>query len=113
MTFTLPKWGLRSPLRLSKLQSSIVGVKKPRLEAFFISLENYRSVAVENGLARAIWTFAAQVMAKKRPGMTIKVKNQPDLGVCRWSAIHRWKAFKKSYKFASNLIPIGGLNKKL
>ncbi len=38
-------------------------------------------------------------MAKRR------VKNQFDPGVCRWSATHRWKALKKSYKFASDLIP--------
>ncbi len=43
----------------------------------------------------------------------LKVGNRPDPGVCRWSATHRWKALKESYKFASNLIPIGGLNKKL
>jgi hypothetical protein len=51
MTFTLSKRGLGSPLRLPKLQSSIVGVKTPHLEAFLISLESYQSVDVENGLA--------------------------------------------------------------
>jgi hypothetical protein len=51
MTLTLPKWGLGSPLGLLKLQSSIAGVKTPCLEAFFKSLESYRSVDVENGLA--------------------------------------------------------------
>ncbi len=51
MTLTLPKWGLGSPSGLPKLQSSIAGVKTPRLEAFLISLEIYRSVDVENGLA--------------------------------------------------------------
>ncbi len=51
MTLTLPKWGLRSPLGLPKLQSSIAGVKTPRLEPFLISLKSYRSVDVENGLA--------------------------------------------------------------
>ncbi len=66
MTLTLLKWGLGSPSRLSKLQSSIAGVKKPCLEAFFISLENYQSVDVKNGLAWAIWTFVAQIMAKRR-----------------------------------------------
>jgi hypothetical protein len=55
-----------SPPGLPKFQSSIVGVKTPRLEAFFISLERYQSVDVENGLAWAIWTFPAQVMAKRR-----------------------------------------------
>jgi hypothetical protein len=34
----------------------------------------------------------------------LKVGNQPDPGVWRWSATHRWKALKESYKFASDLI---------
>jgi hypothetical protein len=38
-------------LTLSKLQSLIAGVKTPCLEVFFISLENYRIIDVENGLA--------------------------------------------------------------
>jgi hypothetical protein len=54
MTLTLLKWGLESPPRLPKFQSSIAGVQTPCIEAFFISLENYRSLDVENGLARAI-----------------------------------------------------------
>ncbi len=63
---TLPKWGLGSPWRLLKLQSLITGVKTPRIGVFFISLENYQSVNVENGLVWAIWTFATQVMAKRK-----------------------------------------------
>jgi hypothetical protein len=51
MTLTLPKWGLGSPPKLLKLQSLIVGVKTPCLEAFFMSLKSYGSVNVENGLA--------------------------------------------------------------
>jgi hypothetical protein len=43
----------------------------------------------------------------------LKVGNRPDLGVCRWSARHHWKALKESYKFASDLTPIGGLSKEL
>jgi hypothetical protein len=50
MTLTFLKWGLGSPLGLPKLQSLIAGVKTPRPEAFFISLESYESVDVENGL---------------------------------------------------------------
>jgi hypothetical protein len=42
-----------------------------------------------------------------------KVRNRPDPGVCRESATHCWNAFKESYKFASNLVPIGGRSKKL
>jgi len=66
MKLTLPKLGLGSLLGLSKIQSSIVGVKTPYIGMFFISLKRYQSVDVENGLAWAIWTFAAQVMAKRR-----------------------------------------------
>jgi hypothetical protein len=43
----------------------------------------------------------------------LKVKNRFDPGACRWSATHRSKALNKRYKFASDLIPIGGLGKKL
>jgi len=41
MTLTLSKWGLGSRSGLLKLQSSIVGVKTPHLETFFMSLESY------------------------------------------------------------------------
>jgi len=30
----------------------------------------------------------------------LKVENQPDPGLCRWSAIHCWKALEENYKFA-------------
>jgi hypothetical protein len=53
-------------IRTPKLQSSISGVKTPHIGALFISLESYQSVDVENGLAWAIWTFVAYVMAKRR-----------------------------------------------
>jgi hypothetical protein len=47
---------------------------------------------------------------KKGP---LKVGNRLDLGACKSSATHHWKALDKNYKFALDLIPIGGLNKKL
>jgi hypothetical protein len=50
MKFTLPKWGLGSPHGLLKFQSLITRVKTPRPGVFFISLESYRSVNVENEL---------------------------------------------------------------
>jgi hypothetical protein len=43
----------------------------------------------------------------------LKVGNQLYPGACRWSAAHHWKALNESYKFALDLIPIGGLGKKL
>jgi hypothetical protein len=68
MKLTLPKLGLGSPPKLPKLQSSIAGVKTPCIGVFFISLKSYQNVDIENGLAWVIWTFAAQVMAKRRAG---------------------------------------------
>jgi hypothetical protein len=43
----------------------------------------------------------------------LKVGNRPDPSVCKWSATHYWKDLEDSYKFASDFIPIGGLNWKL
>jgi hypothetical protein len=42
-----------------------------RIGVLFISLENYQRVDVENGLIWAIWTYAAQVMAKRKVGSQI------------------------------------------
>jgi hypothetical protein len=66
MKFTLPKLGLGSPLGLLKFQTSIVMVKTPRIRVFFVSLEIYQSVDVENGLVWAIWTSPTRVMAKRK-----------------------------------------------
>jgi hypothetical protein len=71
MKLTLLKWGLGSPPGLPKLQSSIAGVKTPRIGVFFVSLESYQNENVENGLAWAIWASAAHVMAKRRAGSQI------------------------------------------
>jgi hypothetical protein len=68
MKLALSKQGLGSPLGLPKFQSSITGVKTPRIEVFFISLKSYQSVDVENGLAWAIWIFTTQVMEKRKAG---------------------------------------------
>ncbi len=72
-------------------------------------------------LAWAIWTFSETSYGQKKgresnwqfDSRPLEVKNWPNLGVCRWSVTHHWKAFKESYKFGSNLIPIKGLNKEL
>jgi hypothetical protein len=66
MKLTLPKWGLGSPSGLPKFQSSTAEVKTPYIGVFFTSLKSYQSVDVEDGLAWAIWTSAAHVMAKRR-----------------------------------------------
>jgi len=66
MELTLPKLGLGSPSRLPKFQNLITGAKTHGIRVLFISLESYQSVDVENELSWAIWTSAAQVMAKRK-----------------------------------------------
>jgi len=68
MQFTLPKMGKWSPPGLPKTQKKIWGVKSPRLDAFFISMERSWSVDVQNGVALPIWTSEAQVMGKRKVG---------------------------------------------
>jgi hypothetical protein len=43
----------------------------------------------------------------------LKVWNDPDFLVCRWSATHHWKVLNKGYNFDLDLISIGGLHAKL
>jgi hypothetical protein len=73
MRLALPKVGTWSPSGLPKLQSSIVGVKTPCLEVFFIPLESSWSVNVKNGLAWAIWASSAQVMVERKVGPGVKL----------------------------------------
>jgi hypothetical protein len=46
-------------------------VKTLCTETLFISIKNYPSVDVENGLALIIWTSATQVMTKRKAGSQI------------------------------------------
>jgi len=43
----------------------------------------------------------------------LKVRNWPDFDIFRRSATWRWKALKERHNIDLDLIPIGGLNKKL
>jgi hypothetical protein len=42
-----------------------------------------------------------------------KVRNRPDLLICRWRATYHWKAFNESYNFSLNCTLIRGLLAKL
>jgi hypothetical protein len=53
---------------LPNVQSSTARGKIPRLEVFLVSLERSWNVDIENALALAIRTSAAQVMGKRRAG---------------------------------------------
>jgi hypothetical protein len=64
----LEKLEVWSPPGLPNVQSSTARPKTPRIEVFLVSLERSWNVDIENGLALAIRTSAAQVMGKRRAG---------------------------------------------
>jgi hypothetical protein len=64
----LEKLEVGSLLGLPNVQSSTARPKTPRIRVFLVSLERSWNVDIENGLALAIRTFAAQVMGKTRAG---------------------------------------------
>jgi hypothetical protein len=116
MQLTLPKVGKWSPLGLPKTQKTIWGIKSPHLGAFFISIESFWNVDVQNGLALPIWTSTAQVMGKQRVGSQtasltfdsrpLKVRNRLLFDVASRNATWSWKALDKSYNFGSKFVPI-------
>jgi len=73
MKFTLPKLGLGSPPGLPKLQRLIAGVKPPRIGAFFISLESYQNVDVENRLAWPFGHLQHMLWQKEGPGVILAI----------------------------------------
>jgi hypothetical protein len=89
-----------SPPGLPNVQSSTARPKTPRIGMFLVSLERSWNVDIENGLALAIRTSAAQVMGKT------KVENPPFFDVQIESATQRWKDLDESYNFDSRFVPI-------
>jgi hypothetical protein len=41
----------------------------------------------------------------------LKVRNHPELHVCKWHATYHWKALNEGYNFDVDFISIGGLQK--
>jgi hypothetical protein len=53
------------------------------------------------------------LLKKKADSRSLKVGNWPDFLACRWCATYCWKALDEGYNFASDLISIKGLQRKL
>ncbi len=95
-------------------------VKTHWIEKLFIPLKALESYIFKMGshdsfgyLNNKLWLKEVLGVNCQFDSQPLKVKNRPDLLVFRWPASYRWKALDKVYKFASNLISIGGLHKKL
>ncbi len=88
---TLPKMGLESPPKLPKTQSSIAGVKTPRLEVFFILLEKVLKCRSTKWPRMSHSDICSTSYGRKKGGESnwqfdsrpLKVGNQPDPSVCR------------------------------
>jgi hypothetical protein len=121
MKLTLPKWELGSPLGLPKLQSSIAGVKNTSHWGFLYIIGKLLKFRCRKWPRMGHLDICSTSYGKKKgwelnwqfDSRPLKVGNQPDPGACRWSATHRLKTLEENYKFISDLIPIGGLRKKL
>jgi hypothetical protein len=66
-------------------------------------------------LHRSFGHLQPKLWAKEGPGvkLALKVRNQPVPDVRSGSATWRWKALFESYKFGSDLVPIGGQGEEL
>jgi hypothetical protein len=121
MTLTLPKWGLGSPLGLPKFQNSIAGGQNTSPWSVCHVIGKLLKCRCRKWPSMNHLDICSTSYGKKKgrrsnlqfDSRPLKVENQPNLGVCKWSARYCWKALKESYKFASDLIPIKGLSKKL
>jgi len=116
---TLPKIGLGSPPGLPKTQNTIAWVKTPRIEVFFIPFvlkcrcTKWPRMSHLDICSTSYGGKKGQESNWQFDSRPLKVGNQLDFGVCRWSTTHRWKALEERYKFALDLVPIGGWNEKL
>jgi hypothetical protein len=55
----------------------------------------------------------AKRKARNQIGRPLKVRNRPDVIVCRQCATYHWKDLNKGYNFALDFIAIEGLHEKL
>ncbi len=109
-----------NPSGFLKFQRVISGAKTQWLVVFFISLESSWNVTFKMGLhcsfghlKHKLWSKKGRESNCKFDSRPEKVKNWPELLGYKGRATYLWKAFDKSYNFASNHISIQGLFAKL
>jgi hypothetical protein len=113
MTLTLPKWGLRSLPGLPRIHNLISGGQNTSPWGVLYTIEKVLKCRCRKWPRMGHSNICSTSYVWKKGRESLKVGNRPDPGVCRRSATHCWKALKDSYKFASDLILIRGLNKEL
>jgi hypothetical protein len=109
------KWELGVLRDSRKFKAWLQGSKHLAFYVFFLPLERSWSVNVKMTLHEPFGHLQHKIWSKEGLGVklavwlpTTKIGNRPNPRMCRWNATHHWKALKENYKFASDLIPIGG-----
>jgi hypothetical protein len=116
----LPFWGVGVPVDSRNFKKRLQRSKPLALRN---SLYHWKSIEVqmsEMGSHDPFGHLQHKLWAKERPRVKLvvwlppwEVRNRLDSLACRWRVTHRWKALNEGYNFDSDLVPIGGLHKKL
>jgi hypothetical protein len=120
MTLTFLKWGLGSPSWLKTSKFDFRGQNILHWGVFYI-IGNLLKCRCRKWARMSYLDISSTSYDKKKgresnwqfDSWPLKVRNRPDPGACKRIVTHRWKALDESYMFALDLIPIGGLSKKL
>jgi hypothetical protein len=64
-------------------------------------------------LKHKLWPRESQVSICQFDLHPLKIKNRPNLVMCRWRATYCWKSLDEGYNFALDLTPIEALHKML
>ncbi len=121
MKLTLPKSGNWESSGIPATSELDTEGKTPRLEVFFIPLEKVLKCRCPKWPRMSHLDICSSNYGQKKGqesnwqfnSRPLKVENRPNSDVYKRSATWRWKDLKERYKIASDLIPIGGLSKKL
>jgi len=121
MRLTLPKVGTWSPSEFLQLQSSTTEVKNTLPWGVLYTVGKILKCRCPKWPRMSHLDICSSSYGQKKgresncqfDSRPLKGGNRPDSDICRRSATWLWKALKDSYKIASNLIPIGGMSKKL
>ncbi len=110
-------WSLNG---LPNFQKTIIGVKTHFFGKFLTPLKSSWNINVKMGshitfeyLKHKLWSKKGRESKCQFDSWPLKIKNRPNLLMCKWCATYRWKALNESSNFTLDLTSIGGLDKKL
>jgi hypothetical protein len=116
----LPLWELRSRWTLKFSKSDFKGQNSLDWKVIYTIENLLRRRCLQWACMTHLGTWNINYGQKKGldsscqfDSQPLKVKNRPDLLLCRSHATYRWKVLDEGYNFASDLTSIEGLQKEL